>query len=181
MARLLIPLLMLLCPPALWAEQTITDKAALAQSVDQLRNAVGRWDVITEFLKEDGTVAKSVGGYYEFEWVVADKVLRGRNAIPEMKQASGILFYINEARSEIEMAAVGADGKLWVMSGPLGSEVRMTPTYATAEGGTGQLRFTRFNPEDDRFESKMEYTEDGGKTWIPGNHQIFTRAAQTLE
>ena len=63
------------------------------------------------------------------------------------------------------------------MTGPLGSEERLSQVYATADGGKGQLRFTRFNIEDDRYESRMEYTDDGGKTWKPGNHQVFKRAA----
>ena len=177
MNRLLILLLALSLPLCLGAEESKVDPAALQHSVEQLRSAIGRWQVQTEFLNEDGSVAKAVDGSYEFEWVVPDRVVRGRNEIPEMKQASGILFYINEAAAIIEMAAVGRDGKLWVMTGPLGSEERLSQVYATADGGKGQLRFTRFNVEDDRFESRMEYTDDGGKTWKSGNHQVFTRAA----
>jgi hypothetical protein len=39
-----------------------------------------------------------------------------------------------------------------------------------------QLRFTRFNVTDDRFESRMEVSTDGGSSWRPGNHQVFKRA-----
>ena len=61
----------------------------------------------------------------------------------------------------IEMAAVGADGRLWIMTGPLGGEERLSQEYQTVEGGTGRLRFTRYNVSPDAFESRMEYTEDG--------------------
>jgi hypothetical protein len=177
MNRLLLLLLALSLPLCLAAEESKVDQAALQHSVEQLRSAIGRWQVQTEFLNEDGSVAKTVDGSYEFEWVVPDRVARGRNEIPELKQASGILFYINEAQGIIEMAAVGRDGKLWVMTGPLGGEERLSQVYASADGGSGQLRFTRFNVEDDSFESRMEYTDDGGKRWKPGNHQLFKRAA----
>jgi len=39
------------------------------------------------------------------------------------------------------------------------------------------MRFTRYNVANDKFESRMEYTDDGGKSWKPGNHQSFRRAA----
>lgn len=155
--------------------QSAPDSAALAHSVDQLRSAIGVWETTTAFLNDDGSTARTVTGSYEFSWVVRDRVVAGKSEIPELDQASGILFYISPGRSEIEMVSVGADGRLWVMTGPLGGETRTTQEYATADGGTGQLRFTRFNVSDDTFESRMEYTDDGGRTWKPGNHQWFRR------
>lgn len=152
--------------------------SALDHSVEQLRAAIGQWKVTTSFLKPDGSVAKSVAGTYEFTWVVPDKVVSGRSEIPELEQTSGLLFYVNESKNIIEMVSVGADGQLWVMTGPLGGEVRTTPEFATSSGGKGMLRFTRFNVDTDAFESRMEYSEDGGTTWLPGNHQVFKRAPQ---
>ncbi len=147
----------------------------LSQSVEQLRHSIGRWSVTTEFLNDDGTVAKTVTGSYEFEWVVTDRVVSGRSDIPELKQSSGILFYVNDKKKTIEMVSVGADGQLWVMTGTAGQETRYTQVFKTRDGKESQLRFTRYNVSDDKFESKMEYTEDGGKTWKPGNHQVFKR------
>lgn len=157
--------------------QEVAPEKALQHSVEQLRTSIGRWNVVTEFLNEDGSVAKTVPSSYEFAWVVPDRVVAGKSEIPDLQQAAGILFYINEAQSRIEMVSVGADGRLWIMTGPLGGEERLSQEFKTADGGTGQLRFTRFNSSDDAFESRMEYTDDGGKTWKPGNHQTFRRAA----
>ena len=154
---------------------------AMEASVGQLRSVVGQWDVVTEFLNDDGSVARTVNGSYEFSWVVPDRVLSGKSEMPELKQMSAILLYINPARREIEMASVGADGRLWVMTGPLGGETRTTEEFKTADGGTGQLRFTRFNVSADAFESKMEYSGDGGKTWQPGNHQSFERIKSSAQ
>ena len=147
----------------------------LEASVQQLRDAVGDWSVTTEFLNEDGTVANSAEGRYHFEWVIEDRVLSGYSEIPELDMSSALLFYVNERKGTIEMVSVGKDGRLWIMTGPLGSETRYTEPFPTQSGGEGQLRFTRFNVAEDSFESKMEYTEDGGETWKPGNHQVFTR------
>ncbi len=147
----------------------------LDASVEQLRYAVGTWSVTTEFLNEDGSVARAVDGSYDFEWVVPDRVIRGRSDIPEIEQASAILFYLNEAKRIIEMVSVGADGKLWVMTGPFAEETRYTETFETRDGKTSQLRFTRYNVKPNSFESKMEYTVDEGATWLPGNHQMFRR------
>jgi len=38
-----------------------------------------------------------------------------------------------------------------------------------------RLRFTRYNVSQDRFESRMDYSTDGGATWTQGNHQVFVR------
>jgi hypothetical protein len=160
------------------AQAPATDRA-LQHSEAQLAGSVGVWDVTTDFLNPDGTVAKSVKGTYEFTWVVPRLVVSGRSEIPELRQASGILFYINAKKRQIEMASVGGDGQLWIMTGKLGEEVRTTQEFKTSGGGVGRLRFTRFNVVADSFESKMEYTEDGGKTWRPGNHQYFRRAPLT--
>ena len=166
--------------PALLSVSTLTAQTTsedqLAHSIAQLRASIGNWDVTTEFLNEDGSVARSVGGTYQFSWIIPDRVVSGRSDIPAMEQSSGILFYVNEKKAIIEMVSVGADGNLWVMTGPMGGETRTTPPFATRGGGSAQLRFTRFNISADRFESRMEYSEDGGATWKPGNHQVFRRA-----
>jgi len=149
----------------------------LAAAIAQLRQMVGLWDVTTTQYGEDGEVAGVAAGTYRFDWIVPDRVLAGRSDIPEMKQASGILFYVNERRSTIEMASVGADGHLWVMTGPAGGETRTTPLTPLADGRSMQLRFTRYAVTPDRFESRMEVSLDGGESWKPGNHQLFVRAA----
>ncbi len=148
----------------------------LSKAVEQLRHAHGNWTVTTKFLNEDGTVAKAVQGTYHFAWVVPDRVLSGQSEIHELKQKSGILFYVNEKKQIIEMTSVGADGHLWVMSGAVGEETRTTQPFRGADSKETQLRFTRYNVKPNGFESKMEYTADGGKTWLPGNHQLFRRS-----
>jgi len=156
--------------------QDDTTAALMTHSVDQLRMSIGQWDVTTEFLADDGAVVRRATGTYRFDWVIPDRVVSGRSEIPELQQVSAILFYVSESRRRIEMVSVGQDGALWVMTGPLGGEVRTTGEFATASGGKAQLRFTRFNVTPDRFESRMEYTDDGGRSWKPGNHQVFVRA-----
>lgn len=149
--------------------------AKLARGVAQLRHIHGNWTVTTEFLNENGSVAKAVQGTYRFQWVVPDRVLRGESEIPELKQKSGLLFYVSEKKLTIEMTSVGADGNLWVMTGAADEEVRTTRPFRSADGKETQMRFTRYNVKADSFESKMEYTQDGGKTWLSGNHQVFRR------
>lgn len=174
---LVLAVLISLAPPALAEEPPAGQD--LQHSVEQLRGSIGHWEVVTEFLAADGSVARSVEGTYEFSWVVPDRVVAGKSEIPELDQAAGILFYVNESKRQVEMVSVGGDGRLWIMTGPLGGEVRLSQEYETASGGTGQLRFTRFNVTEDRFESQVEYTDDGGKNWKPGNHQVFRRAKGT--
>ncbi len=137
--------------------------------------------VSSEFLNEDGSVAKSVQVSYAFAWVVPDRVVSGRSDIPEMKPSAALLSYVDEARGHIEMVSVGGDGRLRAMTGPIGGGGQgMTPEFKTTQG-LSQLRFTRFNVGTDRFESKMEHTEDGGANWKPGNHQVFRRKPAAAE
>lgn len=171
----LVALLSLLVLPL--AEAGETPPSQLNSAIAQLRQAVGLWDVTTTQFREDGAIAGVAAGTYRFDWIVPDRVLAGRSDIPEMKQSSGILFYVNERRSTIEMASVGADGNLWVMTGPADGETRTTPPTALADGRTMQLRFTRSNVTANRFESRMEVSLDGGASWKQGNHQLFVRAA----
>jgi hypothetical protein len=152
--------------------------SALGAGVEQLRHALGEWTATTEFLKPDGSVARRVVGEYRFEWVVPDRVLQGRSEIKELETASGILFYVNERKAQIEMVSVGRDGQLWVMSGPVDGETRTTPPTQQADGTNIQLRFTRYNVSADRFESKMEFSTDGGLAWVQGNRQVFERRAR---
>lgn len=176
MFRRIVVLLLIATAQASGAEEAVKPDAALQQSVEQLRNAIGRWDVVTKSIGEDGAVNLTADGSYEFEWVVPDRVVSGRSEIPDLGQASGILFYIRESSREIEMVSVGADGRLWIMTGPLGEEQRTTREFKTREGQTAQLRFTRYNVSENAFESRMDYTTDGGETWTQGNHQQFRRA-----
>ena len=153
-------------------------ETALAHSVSQLRSSIGLWEVTTELLNPDGTAADTLEGTYEFAWVIPDRVVSGRSVVPSQNQVSAILFYLSERKGIIEMLSVAADGNLWIMTGPLGGEERRTQVFKTQDGGSGQLKFTRYNVLPDSFESKMEYTEDGGATWVPGNHQVFRRSSQ---
>jgi len=148
----------------------------LAAAVLQLRHVVGLWNVTTTQYGETGEVAAVQTGTYRFNWVVPDRVLAGRSDVPELEQSSGILFYVNERRARIEMVSVGADGHLWVMTGPADGETRTTPPTPLADGRSMILRFTRSAVTPDRFESRMEVSMDGGATWKPGNHQVFLRA-----
>jgi hypothetical protein len=170
------PLLVLaLLVPRVTLSQTPVDPKALDTSIEELRTAIGRWGVVTEFLNEDGSVARSVTGTYEFSWIIPDRVVAGKSEIPALQQAAGILFYLSESRRAIEMVSVGGDGQLWIMTGPLGGDHRLTQEFRTASGGMRRLRFTRYNVSPDAFESRMEYTDDGGRSWKAGNHQRFRR------
>jgi hypothetical protein len=160
--------------PALLAAEPAAP-SPLDASVAQLRHAAGEWNVTTEFLNDDGSVGRSTSGTYRFDWVIPGRVLSGRSDIPEIQMTSALLFYVNDKTGVIEMVSVGADGALWIMTGPLGGETRETRPFKTADGGESRLRFTRYNVQPDSFESKMEYTADDGKTWLPGNHQRFVR------
>jgi len=173
--RLLAALCLCVLPVPPVAAQTPMDSTALVASREELRRAIGAWDVVTEFLNLDGSIARREAGSYEFAWSVPDRVISGRSELPGLQQRSAILFYVDEASRTIEMVSVGADGRLWVMTGPLGGSTRSTAPYRTGDGGTAQLRFTSFNVTWDRFESRMEYSTDGGSTWLPGNHQVFVR------
>lgn len=149
MKRLVALLSFLVFP---FAEASETAPLGFDTAVQQLRSAVGVWDVETTQYADDGAVARIACGTYRFEWVVPDRVLAGRSDIPDWKQASGVLFYVNE-RSAIEMASVGPDGDLKVM------------------------RVTRFAVAPDRLEARMDVSTDGGVSWRPGHHQVFRRAA----
>lgn len=146
----------------------------LEYSVAELRHAHGAWDVKTQFLKADGSVYKEVMGSYDFSWVTEDRVLMGVSKLPELAMNSAILFYINEKDSKIEMSSVGPDGKLWIMTGELGGDMRQTEPFETPKGAS-QLRFTRYNVEENSFESKMEYLSAETGKWIQGNKQFFTK------
>jgi hypothetical protein len=163
---------MLSMSPGMTAEKSTTP---LEHSLLELRQAAGSWSVTTEFLNEDGSVARTAEGSYQFDWVIEDRVLQGRMEVPETGLASAILFYVREESEEIEMVSVGQDGRLWIMTGPLGGDTRYSQAFRTQSGGEGQLRFTRFNATPERFESRMEWTDDGGESWKPGNHQVFER------
>lgn len=162
---------------ALWLQPGLADENGFQAAVDELRHVVGDWEVTTEEISPDGSVARTLEGTYRFEWVVPDRVLSGRSDIPELARAAALLFYVSESRQVIEMVSVSDDGRLWVMTGEPGKGTRYSQTYETQDGGSGQLRFTRYNVDSDRFESRMEYTTDGGETWTVGNRQVFRRSS----
>jgi hypothetical protein len=136
-----------------FAEATETAPIGYDTAVERLRSAVGLWDVETTQFADDGAVARVACGTYRFDWVVPDRVLAGRSNVPEWQETAGILFYVNERRSTIEMASVDENGELQLM------------------------RVTRFDVGPDRLEARMDVSTDGGNSWKPGHHQVFRRAA----
>ena len=148
---------------------------SLASAVQQLRQAAGHWNVTTTRYGENGAVAGVASGTWHFDWVVQDRVLSGRAIIPDWKHTTGMLFYVNERRSTLEMASVDADGQLLVMSGAAGAEIRTTSAIALPDGRPMLQRHTRYGIAADRFESRMETSYDGGTSWKLGHHQLFVR------
>lgn len=63
---------------------TAAADSPLERPVQELRDAVGAWSVTNVILNEDGSVAQSVQGSYTFEWVIEDRALQGRSAIPDL-------------------------------------------------------------------------------------------------
>ena len=57
--------------------------------MQQLRSAVGLWDVETTQYADDGAVARVACGNYRFDWVVPDRVLAGRSDIPDANWKPG--------------------------------------------------------------------------------------------
>lgn len=166
--------LLLACAPVPGeAMETPTD--ALSEGVEQLRHAVGLWNVTTTQYNDDGSVAQRLRGTYQFEWVVPDRVLSGRSNMPAAGKSAGLLYYVNERRATIEMASVGSDGTLWILSGPACGETRTTPSMPMSDGSRMQLRYTRFNVGPNRFEARVDVSTDGGASWHAGNHQLFVR------
>jgi hypothetical protein len=149
---------------------------ALDSAVEQLRQAAGRWNVTTTRFGDNGAVAAVATGTWSFDWVVPDRVLSGRAVIPDWSQSAGMLFYLNERMFTLEMAEVGADGQLVVMSGPAGTESRTTAAIAMPDGRRMVQRHTRYGVSADRFEAKVETSYDGGQSWKLGYHQLFVRA-----
>lgn len=166
---------LLACAPGT-SEALDTPAAAFGESIEQLRHVAGRWNVTTTQFRDDGSVAQRLDGAYQFDWIVPDRVLSGRASTPATGQASAILLYVNEKRATIEMASVGADGNLWITTGPAGGDVRTTPPSPMSDGSRMQLRYTRFNVAPNRFESRMDVSTDGGTSWRAGNHQLFVRS-----
>lgn len=169
---------LLAMPVALSAQpqqQTGADERDLVPAITQLRHVIGTWDVETDFIDAEGKVQATVDGQYMFHWVVADKIVRGTSELPALKQTSAILFFHRAEANEIEMASVGADGRLWRMIGPEDSETRTTPNEVMPDGSTLMLRFTRHSVEQDAFGSTMELSTDGGKSWRIGNQQRVRR------
>jgi len=167
--------LVLACSP-LAGEAMETPASALAEGIDQLRQTVGTWNVTTTQYRADGTIARTVSGTCQFEWVVPDRVISGRSSMGMLGQMSGILIYVNEQRASLEMAQVDANGQLTVLSGAAGNELRSTTPVPAPDGSKMQLRVTRYNVGPDRFDSRLDVSTDGGTNWRPGHHQRFVRA-----
>ncbi|MEQ8744096.1 hypothetical protein [Parasphingorhabdus sp.] len=147
----------------------------ISAGLEQLRHVEGDWAVTTEFIGDNGSVAATHDGTYSFQWVIPDAVLSGITRIPALKQTSAVLFYLRPKSNEIEMVSVGKDGMLWIMTGKDGEEERTTRDVPTQDGGSMRLRFTRYNVSENSFESRMDWSTDGGKNWTQGNHQVFRR------
>lgn len=149
---------------------------ALDAAVEQLRQAAGRWNVTTTRYADNGAVSGVATGTWSFDWIVPDRVLSGRATIPDWSQSAGMLFYLNERLVTLEMAQVGSDGQLLVMSGTAGAATRTTAPVALPDGRRMVQRHTRYGVSADRFQAKFETSYDGGQSWKLGYHQLFVRA-----
>lgn len=176
-AILVAAVTLLVTAPAIAQSLDSSPVPDISAGLEQLRHVEGDWAVTTEFVNEDGSIAASHEGMYSFRWVIPDAVLSGTNHIPTLDQTSAILFYLRPKSNEIEMVSVGKDGMLWIMTGKDGEEERTTRDVPTQDGGSMRLRFTRYNVSENSFESRMDWSTDGGKNWTQGNHQVFRRCS----
>jgi len=174
-ATMIAAVTLLITGPAIAQSPASPPVPEISAGLEQLRHVEGDWAVTTELVNGDGSVAASHEGTYSFRWVIPDAVLSGTNHIPTLDQTSAILFYLRPKSDEIEMVSVGKDGFLWIMTGEDGEEIRTTRDVTTQDGGSMRLRFTRYNVSENSFESRMDWSTDGGKNWTQGNHQLFRR------
>ena len=96
--------------------------------------------------------------------------------IPSLEDGSQALLR-RAGRTDIEMVSRGATPSVGD-DGP--GRRRDAGDTADEAGGRldhrAALHALQLTP--DRFESKMEYSLDAGKTWVTGNHQVFERRAR---
>ncbi len=147
----------------------------VAPAIEQLRHIVGHWEVETDFFGSDSEILGTYSGTYVFRWVVKDKIVSGHSQLPQLQQKNALLFFHRPETRELEMISVGLDGRPWRMIGPDDSEIRTTPNTTMPDGKQLILRFTRHSVKKDSFQSIMESSTDGGKTWQLGNRQRFRR------
>lgn len=174
-ARFFAALMLFAAPPALAQNAPPPEPDPIA--VEQMRHAIGLWDVETDFIGPEGKLLGTAKGEYHFEWVVEDRIVSGTSTIPAWDQTSAILFFVRPRDNAVEMTSVGPDGMLWRMIGPDDGETRTTPNVTMPDGSTMMLRFTRHGVTPDSFGSTMEISADGGETWRIGNRQRFVRKA----
>jgi hypothetical protein len=152
------------------------DVDAREAATELLRSSVGKWETTAEFFNPNGTVAGAFAGTTELAWLTPGKVISGKSEYPQLKLVTGLMVYINEAKGQVEMASVGGDGNLLVVSGPLGSAELRSEPVRFSDTVVGRLKFTRLNVTANSFDTRTEISDDGGKTWKMMNRQKFKRA-----
>ena len=113
-----------------FAEASEMAPPALATAVQQLRQAAGRWNVTTTRYAENGAVAARCVRHLALRLGRAGPRARGPLRHSRLEPGGGHALLRERAPFTLEMAPVGADGQLWVMSGPAGAETRTTLTRA---------------------------------------------------
>lgn len=146
------------------------------EAVQRLRQLHGRWQFQTEYLNAAGEVTGRTSGTEEVEWLVEDRVLGMTSRLDGDRVGSRAMWFYDRTTLEFTLVSVnGSTGELWVLGGDLDQwqiRSRVTPP------GSAQIRFTHYDVEQDSWRALMEYSTDGGDTWLPGFRQVFSRVSK---
>lgn len=157
------------------AEARAALRAEQAQAL--LDYEIGLWDSRWERLDAEGNVTVSFTGTEHFEWYLGDKVVQLTTRIPELDQMSKSLRFFSPREQRIVFWAVDSNSDHWTMHQDVESGIIHSLPTPTAAGGEMTLRFTTTRKTADAFDVAMDYSLDGGDSWVRGMRQYLTRAA----
>lgn len=167
---------------ALWIAGTARAQVAPEEPLPgearkRLDTIVGEWESRWDWVDETGKVVYTEKGTEKAAFLIQDRVVEMTTTIVDRPAPTKAWMFFSTAEKKFYLVSVSREGDLWTFTGGLDKFVITSLPRTMPDGRQLMIRFSHDEVSHDQLGAVMEFSYDGGETWMVRCRQTLNRKA----